>query len=108
MVAEHQLSERRACRLVGLSRDSYRHPPEPDQLTIELASKIVEIAQRHRFDEIIVGGKIAYYGGAIAVPTGPSPGVNLDPERMDKYERYYEKMGDYYARFHVDPQRPDW
>jgi putative transposase len=26
MVQEHQLSERRACRLVRLSRDAHRHP----------------------------------------------------------------------------------
>ena len=31
MVTEHHLSERRACRLVGLSRDSYRHPPQADR-----------------------------------------------------------------------------
>jgi putative transposase len=50
MVTEHHLSERRACRLVGLSRDSYRHPPEPDQATVELSGKIIEIAQvRRRF-----------------------------------------------------------
>jgi putative transposase len=50
MVVEHHLSERRACRLVGLSRDSYRNPPEADQATMELTSKIVEIAQvRRRF-----------------------------------------------------------
>jgi putative transposase len=30
---QHQLSERRACRLVGLSRDSYRHPPVPSAQT---------------------------------------------------------------------------
>ena len=50
MVSEHQLSERRACRLVGLSRDSYRHPPQADQATVELHEKIVEIAHvRRRF-----------------------------------------------------------
>ncbi len=48
MVAEHQLSERRACRLVGLSRDSYRHPPEIDAATQQLKVKIVEIAQMRR------------------------------------------------------------
>ena len=48
MVLEHQLSERRACRLVGLSRDSYRHPPESDQMTKDLTGKIVEIAQARR------------------------------------------------------------
>jgi putative transposase len=35
---------------VGLSRDSYRNPPEPDQATVELSGKIIEIAQvRRRF-----------------------------------------------------------
>lgn len=50
MVSEHRLSERHACRLVGLSRDSYRHPPQADQATVELHEKIVEIAHvRRRF-----------------------------------------------------------
>ncbi len=50
MVDEHQLSERRACSLVGLSRDSYRNPPQPDQLTRELGERIVDIAHvRRRF-----------------------------------------------------------
>ena len=48
MVAQHHLSERRACSLVGLSRDSYRHPPEADQATKNLSDKIVEIAQARR------------------------------------------------------------
>lgn len=48
MVSEHHLSERRACRLVGLSRDSYRHPPQADQATVELHEKIVEIAHMRR------------------------------------------------------------
>ena len=50
MVEEHQLSERRACSLVGLSRDSYRNPPQPDQLTRDLGARIVDIAHvRRRF-----------------------------------------------------------
>ena len=48
MISQHHLSERRACSLVGLSRDSYRHPPEPGQATIQLSGKIVEIAQARR------------------------------------------------------------
>jgi putative transposase len=44
MVEEHQLSEGRACSLVGLSRDSYRNPPQPDQLTRDLGERIVNIA----------------------------------------------------------------
>jgi putative transposase len=50
MVTEHHLSERRACWLVGLSRDSYRNPPEVDPFIADLSGKIVEIAQvRRRF-----------------------------------------------------------
>src|SRR5512133_4188884 len=48
MIELHHLSERRACCLVGLSRDSYRHPPETDQMTRDLTGKIVEIAQARR------------------------------------------------------------
>ncbi len=59
-------------------------------------------------DDIIQGGKMRYVDGAIAVPTGPGLGVELDPDRMDKYERLYDTLGDYYARFHQDPRRPDW
>jgi len=50
MVEEHQLSERRACSLVGLSRDSYRNLPQSDQLTRDLGERIVDIAHvRRRF-----------------------------------------------------------
>lgn len=59
-------------------------------------------------DDIIVGGLMRYHDGCLAVPTGPGLGVQLDEEKMAKYERYYEKVGDYYARFHVDARRPDW
>jgi len=50
MIDLHHLSERRACRLVGLSRDSYRNPPVPSEATQRLSARIVEIAQvRRRF-----------------------------------------------------------
>lgn len=59
-------------------------------------------------DDIIVGGPMRYEGGSIAVPTGPGLGVELDPEKVEKYERAFEEKGDYYARFHVDERNPDW
>lgn len=50
MIEQHHLSERRACRLVELSRDSSRNPPVVDESTQQLSAKIVEIAQvRRRF-----------------------------------------------------------
>lgn len=59
-------------------------------------------------DDIITQGLMRYEAGAIQVPTGPGLGAQLDPEKMDKYERYCERVGDYYARFHVDERRPEW
>jgi putative transposase len=50
MIQVHLLSERRACCLVGLSRDSFRHPPQRDTLTQTLSERIVDIAHvRRRF-----------------------------------------------------------
>ena len=48
MIKQFDLSERRACRLVGLSRDSYRHPPAPDPATQALSAAIIDIAQARR------------------------------------------------------------
>ena len=50
MVEQFQLSERRACRLVGLGRDSFRNPPMASEQTQALRCRIVDIAhQRRRF-----------------------------------------------------------
>ena len=50
MIEQYDLSERRACRLVGLSRDSYRHPPVMSEKNRVLSAAIIDIAQvRRRF-----------------------------------------------------------
>ncbi len=50
MIEQFQLSERRACRLVGLSRDSFRNPPMACEQPQALRCRIVDIAhQRRRF-----------------------------------------------------------
>lgn len=59
-------------------------------------------------DDIIEGGLMKYENGCIKVPTGPGLGVSLDEDKMKFYEKYYEQKGDYYARFHQDPYRPEW
>jgi glucarate dehydratase len=59
-------------------------------------------------DDIIQGGPMLYKNGCIAVPTGAGLGVTLDEDKMKFYGKYYEEKGDYYARFHQDPKRPDW
>jgi putative transposase len=48
MVEQFDLSERRACRLVGLSRDSYRHPPILSSENAALSAAIIDIAQSRR------------------------------------------------------------
>lgn len=59
-------------------------------------------------DDIIQGGLMKYEQGCIKVPSGPGLGVALDEDKMKHYQKYYEEKGDYYARFHQDPYRPDW
>jgi glucarate dehydratase len=60
----------------------------------------------HLADDIIEGGKMAYRGGAIAVPDGPGLGVRLDRDRLERYAELYRREGGYpYDR---DPLRPDW
>ena len=50
LVAEHQYSERRACLLVGLSRDAYRHAAQTSRENQTLTESIKTIAlQRRRF-----------------------------------------------------------
>jgi putative transposase len=50
MIDQLDISERRVCRLVGLSRTSFREPPMADVRTAALSSRIVEIAhERRRF-----------------------------------------------------------
>lgn len=50
MIEQYDLSERHACQLVGLSRDSYRHPPMMSEKNRILSAAIIDIAQvRRRF-----------------------------------------------------------
>lgn len=48
MIGEIGLSVRRACALVGLSRDAYRHPPVMDEQTWQLKAKIIDVAHTRR------------------------------------------------------------
>ena len=60
----------------------------------------------HLTDDIIVGGKLRYRDGAIAVPRGAGLGVRLDRERLGQYAELYKSLGGYpYDR---DPARPGW
>jgi len=48
MVAEHPMSERHACALVGLSRDACRHVSQTSALNVQLRGKIVDLAHKRR------------------------------------------------------------
>ena len=48
MVEQFELSERHACQLVGLSRDSYRNPPVMNEENARLSAMIIDIAQTRR------------------------------------------------------------
>ena len=60
----------------------------------------------HLVDDVIVGGKLQYRDGKIAVPTRPGLGVTLDREKLGQYAELYRSLGGYpYDR---DPGRPGW
>jgi putative transposase len=48
MLDETMVSERRACRLAGLSRDAFRHPPTIALADQALSSRLIELAQARR------------------------------------------------------------
>jgi len=60
----------------------------------------------HLVDDVIVGGKLPYRGGAIRVPDAPGLGVQLDRQKLGQYHVLFKELGGYpYDR---DPGRPDW
>jgi glucarate dehydratase len=60
----------------------------------------------HLSDDIIVGGKLAYEGGSVAVPAGPGLGVRFDREKLGLYSELYRRLGSY--PYDQDPLRPGW
>jgi glucarate dehydratase len=60
----------------------------------------------HLVDDVIVGGKLTYSGGRIAVPTGPGLGVKLDRDKLGEYNEEFRRLGGY--PYDQDPLRPGW
>ena len=60
----------------------------------------------HLTDDIIVGGKMQYVDGEIALPKGPGLGVEVDRDKLAHYADHYRKVGGY--TYDRDPQRPGW
>ncbi len=57
-------------------------------------------------DDVIVGGKLPYVGGSIAVPTAPGLGVKLDRDKLNEYHDLFLRLGTY--PYDQDPLRPGW
>src|SRR5262245_11642517 len=60
----------------------------------------------HLMDDVIVGGKLPYCRGSIAVPSAPGLGVKLDREKLCMYHEAYLRLGNY--PYDQDPLRPGW
>jgi glucarate dehydratase len=60
----------------------------------------------HLLDDVIVGGKMKYCKGSIAVPTAPGLGVTLDRDKMKQYHELFLELGGY--PYDQDPMRPGW
>ncbi|MBP6813591.1 MAG: mandelate racemase [Burkholderiaceae bacterium] len=60
----------------------------------------------HLLDDVIVGGKMRYQDGAIAVPTGAGLGVRLDRDKLRQYHELFRELGGY--AYDRDPGRPGW
>lgn len=60
----------------------------------------------HLADDIIVGGKLEYKDGAIAVPTGPGLGVEVDRDKLAEYAEHFKCTGGY--AYDRDPARDGW
>ena len=60
-------------------------------------------------DEILAGGRVAFAGGAVPVPTAPGLGADLDRDALargrERYERcgYRDRDDEAEMRRHVDP-----
>ena len=60
----------------------------------------------HLEDDILVGGKLAYEDGNIAVPDAPGLGVEVCRERLARYAEHFRESGGY--AYDRDPARPEW
>jgi glucarate dehydratase len=57
-------------------------------------------------DDIIEGGPMRYFDGAIQVPDAPGLGVKLDRDKLGQYSELYRRLGNY--PYDQDPGRPGW
>ncbi len=98
MVTEHQMSERHACTLVGLSRDTYRHVSQISALNVELRDQIIQTAHTGRR----WGYRMIH---DVLRPQRRQPFVSVERRISDPREREMNSlgncviMGNYFAHF---------
>jgi len=66
----------------------------------------IDAHYHHLTDDILVGGKLPYRNGAMAVPEGPGLGIEVDRDKLQHYAEEYKRLGGY--AYDRDPKRPDW
>ena len=62
----------------------------------------------HQTDDVIKGGLLPIEGGSMAVPPGPGLGVEIDPDRLERYAERYRETASVRASRSPDPTRPQW
>lgn len=60
----------------------------------------------HLKDDILVGGKMKYENGSIAVPESPGLGIEVDRDKIAQYAEWFRERGGY--MYDRDPSRPGW
>ena len=96
---------RRGGALVGRARDSARDHAAPRRRRAEPHVRRGR-ALPPLVDDVIVGGKMQYCHGTIAVPTAPGLGVKLDRDKHGGVPRAVLRLGTY--PYDQDPLRPGW
>ncbi len=79
MVADYDVSERRACKLLAIDRSSYRYEPQPDE-DAQLRQDLIELArQKPRFGYRRLGALLVTVapgkGAILAGEEGPATGL---------------------------------
>ncbi len=110
-----------ACRKAAIVCETFQHSVavhSSGELGIQLATMLhlgatipnmpfaIDAHYHQLTDDILVGGKIPYRNGAMAVPQGPGLGVEVDRDKLKHYAEEYVRFGGY--AYDRDPMRPDW
>jgi glucarate dehydratase len=108
----------RICRTwgIGLSMHSNSHMGISLAAMTHLAAAVPNLTyacDTHypwQSDEVIVGGKLEFEGGALAVPPGPGLGVELDHAELDRLHKLYQESGLQFRDDEAEMQKvePGW